>query len=72
LISRHIKRRLQNRYAFYAAVNLMIALREALKIIKEEGLDIIFDRHKKMALGVRNAMKAMGLELFSPDAYSDG
>jgi len=57
---------------FTPAVNLMIALREALKIIKEEGLDVIFERHKKLAFAVRSAVKAMGLELFSPDAYSDG
>ena len=57
---------------FTPAVNLIIALREALKIIKEEGLDVIFERHKKMAFAVRSAVKAMGLELFSPDAYSDG
>lgn len=57
---------------FTPAVNLVIALREALKIIKEEGLDVIFERHKKMAFSVRSAVKAMGLELFSPDAYSDG
>ncbi|MCX5693473.1 MAG: alanine--glyoxylate aminotransferase family protein [Candidatus Omnitrophica bacterium] len=57
---------------FTPAVNLMIALREALKIIKEEGLDVIFERHKKMAFAVRGAVKVMGLELFSPDAYSDG
>ena len=56
---------------FTPAVNLIIALREALKIIKEEGLDVIFERHKKMAFAVRSAVKAMGLELFSPDAYSD-
>jgi aspartate aminotransferase-like enzyme len=57
---------------FTPAVNLMIALREALKIIKEEGLDVIFERHKKLAFAVRSAVKAMGLELFSPEAYSDG
>ncbi|OIO34916.1 MAG: class V aminotransferase [Candidatus Omnitrophica bacterium CG1_02_40_15] len=57
---------------FTPAVNLVIALREALKIIKEESMDVIFDRHKKMAFSVRSAVKAMGLELFSPDAYSDG
>ena len=56
---------------FTPAVNLIIALREALKIIKEEGLDVIFERHKKMAFAVRSAVKAMGLKLFSPDAYSD-
>ena len=57
---------------FTPAVNLMIALREALKIIKEEGLDVIFERHKKLASAVRSAVKAMELELFSLDAYSDG
>ena len=57
---------------FTPAVNLMIALREALKIIKEEGLEVIFEKHKKMAAAVRNAVKSMGLELFAPDAYSDG
>jgi aspartate aminotransferase-like enzyme len=57
---------------FTPAVNLMIALREALKIIKEEGIEVIFERHKKLASAVRGAVKAMGLELFSPDAYSDG
>ncbi|MDP2911137.1 MAG: alanine--glyoxylate aminotransferase family protein [Candidatus Omnitrophota bacterium] len=56
---------------FTPAVNLMIGLREALKIIREEGLEVIFERHKKMALAVRGAVKAMGLELFAPDAYSD-
>jgi len=57
---------------FTPAVNLVIALREALKIIKEEGLETVFAGHKKMAFAVRNAVKAMGLELFAPDAYSDG
>ncbi|MFA5388643.1 MAG: alanine--glyoxylate aminotransferase family protein [Candidatus Omnitrophota bacterium] len=57
---------------FTPAVNLMIALKEALKIIREEGLDVIFERHKKMASAVRNAVKAIGLELFAPDVYSDG
>lgn len=57
---------------FTPAVNLMIALREALRIIKEEGLEVIFEKHKKMAAAVRNAVKSMGLELFAPDAYSDG
>lgn len=57
---------------FTPAVNLMIALREALKIIKEEGIEVIFERHKKLAFAVRSAVKAIGLELFSPDAYSDG
>jgi aspartate aminotransferase-like enzyme len=57
---------------FTPAVNLMIALREALKVIKEEGLEVIFERHRKLALAVRNAVKALGLQLYAPTAYSDG
>ena len=57
---------------FTPAVNLMIALREALKVIKEEGLEVIFERHRKLALAVRNDVKALGLQLYAPTAYSDG
>lgn len=57
---------------FTPAVNLIIALRESLRIIKEEGLENIFKRHKNLALAVRKAVLALGLELFAPTAYSDG
>lgn len=57
---------------FTPAVNLMIGLREALKIIKEEGIEVIFERHRKLASAVRGAVKALGLDLLAPDAYSDG
>lgn len=46
------------------AVNLVFALHEALKIMKKEGLDKIYARHKRLALGLRNAVRALGLELF--------
>lgn len=49
------------------AVNLVFALHEALKIMKKEGLNNIFDRHKKLALGLRKAIRALGLELFVKD-----
>lgn len=49
------------------AVNLVFALHEALKIMKKEGLNNIFDRHKKLALGLRKAIRAIGLELFVAD-----
>jgi aspartate aminotransferase-like enzyme len=57
--------------AFTPAITLIIALTEALKMIKQDGLQAIFARHKKMADAVRAAVKALGLELFSPDAGSD-
>src|SRR5574344_6734 len=46
------------------AVNLIFALHEALKKKKKEGLENIYARHKKIALTLRNAIRAMGLELF--------
>jgi len=57
---------------FTPAINLVIALCESLKMIKEEGLENMFVRHKKMAAATRTAMHALGLELFTkPDAVSD-
>ena len=46
------------------AVNLVIALHEALKMMKKEGLENIYSRHKKLALGLRKAVRALNLELF--------
>lgn len=46
------------------AVNLVFALHEALKIMKKEGLEKIYSRHKNLALSLRRAVKALGLELF--------
>jgi aspartate aminotransferase-like enzyme len=56
---------------FTPAITLVIALNEALKMIKDDGLQNIFLRHKKMAQATRQAVKALGLELFAPTASSD-
>ncbi len=56
---------------FTPAISLVIALRETLRIMRQEGLEVIFSRHKKLADATRSAMKAMGLELFAPTAASD-
>lgn len=56
---------------FTPAITLIIALNEALGIMKEDGLENIFARHKKMADATRAAVKALGLELFAPGAASD-
>ncbi len=49
------------------AVNLVVALNTALKMIKKEGLENVYARHKKLALGLRKAVRALGLELFVKD-----
>lgn len=53
------------------AISLIIALNEVLRMMKQEGLENIFARHKKLADATRAAVKALGLELFAPTAGSD-
>lgn len=57
--------------AFTPAITLIIALIEALRMMKQDGLEVIFGRHKKMADATRAAMKGLGLTLFAPTAASD-
>jgi serine---pyruvate transaminase len=56
---------------FTPAISLVIALAEALKIIRQDTLEGIFSRHAKMAEATRAAMQGLGLALFAPDAGSD-
>jgi len=56
---------------FTPAITLIIALNEALKMMKQDGLEAVFSRHRKMADATRAALKALGLELFAPLAGSD-
>lgn len=63
----HKKAVLEDTTPYTPAVNLIFALHEALKIMKKEGLENIFARHKKLALGLRAAVRAIGLDLFVKD-----
>ncbi|MDH7500888.1 MAG: alanine--glyoxylate aminotransferase family protein, partial [candidate division NC10 bacterium] len=47
------------------AVSLLIALRETLKLIEEEGLANVFARHDRLARATRAGATALGLELYS-------
>ncbi len=47
------------------AVTLMIGLAKALDMIKEEGIGEVIKRHHRLANAVRQAMRALGLELLS-------
>jgi len=57
---------------FTPAISVIIALKAALDIVRQQGLENIFARHKKMAEATRKAMLALGLELFAPSAASEG
>ncbi len=53
--------------AFTPAVSLVVALDVALGLLLEEGLEAAFERHVRLGRACREGVKAMGLELFSPD-----
>jgi serine---pyruvate transaminase len=52
---------------FTPAVSLVVSLDTALGMILEEGLEAAFARHAALGRACREGVKAMGLELFSPD-----
>lgn len=52
---------------FTTAVNMVVALQTALKMLRAEGLPNIFARHLRHRNAVRSGIKAMGLELFTSD-----
>jgi aspartate aminotransferase-like enzyme len=56
--------------AWTPAISLTIGLVEALRMIKEEGLEACFARHAKLAEATRRACVALGCELFAPSAPS--
>jgi aspartate aminotransferase-like enzyme len=53
--------------AFTPAVSLIRSLDVALGLILDDGLEAAFERHVRLGRAARAGVKAMGLELFSPD-----
>ncbi|HJZ84644.1 MAG TPA: alanine--glyoxylate aminotransferase family protein [Polyangia bacterium] len=51
--------------AFTPAISLVVGLCEALRMLKEEGLDNVFARHLKLADATRKACAALGCQLFA-------
>jgi serine---pyruvate transaminase len=52
---------------FSPAISLYLGLDVALGMIIEEGLGAAYERHVRLGRACRAGVKAMGLELFSPD-----
>jgi alanine-glyoxylate transaminase/serine-glyoxylate transaminase/serine-pyruvate transaminase len=50
-------------FPYTPATQLLRGLRVSLDMIEEEGLDAIFERHNRLAEGVRRAVDAWGLKL---------
>ena len=65
-----------NRSGFFPytpATNLLYGLREALRMLIEEGLENVFARHARHGEATRRAVRAWGLEILcaNPDEYSN-
>jgi serine---pyruvate transaminase len=52
---------------FSPAISLYLGLDVALGMILEEGVEAAYERHVRLGRACRAGVKAMGLELFSPD-----
>lgn len=56
-----------NSTPFTPAVNLIVGLNTALKMIKSEGIDNVNARHKRHCMALRAAIRALNLELLVPE-----
>ena len=60
-------------YPYTPAVGLLNGLKLSTEMLLDEGLENVFARHRRIADGVRAAVKSWGLQLCAktPDLYSD-
>ena len=60
-------------FPYTPSIPMLYGLRESLAILMEEGLDVIYARHARLAEGVRAAARAWGLKLCAkaPKWYSN-
>ena len=68
---KELKNTKKNQSSYTPAISLFVGLREALTMIRKEGLEAVFRRHEKLAEATRRAVKALGLELYAPDSPSN-
>jgi alanine-glyoxylate transaminase/serine-glyoxylate transaminase/serine-pyruvate transaminase len=56
-------------YHHTAPITMVYALREALRVVHEEGLEQRFARHQRVASAFRAGVEAMGLGLLAPEGF---
>ncbi len=56
-------------YHHTAPITNVYALREALRLVAEEGIEARWERHREMAGALKAGVEAMGLEMNAPDDY---
>ncbi len=68
---KELKNTKKNQSSYTPAISLFVGLREALHMIRKEGIEAVFRRHEMLADATRAAVKALGLELYAPDSPSN-
>ena len=56
-------------YHHTSPVSMVLALREGLRIVLEEGLENRFARHEKNAAALRAGLEALGMDMVAPEEY---
>ncbi|TMF70548.1 MAG: alanine--glyoxylate aminotransferase family protein, partial [Chloroflexi bacterium] len=54
---------------FTPAVPVAFALQEGLRMLEEEGLANVYERHARLARATQAALQALGFQLFAQDGY---
>ncbi|HIH98510.1 MAG TPA: alanine--glyoxylate aminotransferase family protein [Thermoplasmata archaeon] len=68
-LKKHVKKFKSDDTPYTPAIHLFLAYREALRILKEEGIENRISRVENIANACRSAIKAIGLELLAQDPY---
>ena len=69
--AKQLKSQEKNQTPYTSAVSLILGLGEVLGRIRQEGLEKIFARNRRLSQATKAAMAAMGLELYARDNPSD-
>jgi aspartate aminotransferase-like enzyme len=69
--NKELKNTKKNQSSYTPAISLFVGLREALHMIRKEGIKAVFRRHEMLADATRAAVKALGLELYAPHSPSN-
>ena len=66
-LGKYRKEAAKNTTPFTPPVNMFFGLQVTLQMMKAEGLENVFARHKRLMTTTRAAVKALGLPLFAGD-----
>lgn len=69
-LAKERKAHLANQTAWTPAISLVLGLAESLRMLREEGLENVFNRHETLMKATHAAVEALGLELLAKKSPS--